>query len=205
MTAPSRRRATLAAATLAVGGLVLALAVAMREGGSWRPGVLWWMARGTGWTALGLLMLALCVTPAGAIARRLGGGGGSHWVTPLRRALGIAAASLALVHAAVALGGYLRGAWAAVWSWPYLRAGLVALLVLTALLATSFPAVVRRLRIRHWKVLHRLAYAAAALTLVHLLLSPFAPRAITVGLFAALLLVGLGRALGRAGRGRAVE
>lgn len=182
------------ALSLAALGLV-ALLVRMR-GGSWGPTRALWLARGTGWTALGALMIALSATPAGRLLARLRPGSQlSPWVTAFRRAFGIAAATLALVHAATVLGGYLRGAWAAVLSFSYLRAGLVALVILTVMLATSFPLLVRRLRVRLWKPLHRLGYLAALLVLDHLLLSPFAPRALTLELFAALFAVGLLRLL----------
>lgn len=155
-------------------------------------------ARITGWAALATLMLALSVTPASRIATRLGARATAlRRVTDARRTLGIASALLAVAHAGVALGGYLRGAWDVVLTWPYLRAGLVALAILVALLVTSFPPVVRALRVRLWKPLHRLAYGAALFTLVHLVLSPFASRTITLSLFAALFALGLARALPR--------
>ncbi len=175
----------------------LGLALALVEA-AWRPNLYLSSTRAIGWTALGALACALSASPVARIARfvrprhtfplRLG---------PTRRALGISAAVLALAHATLALVGPLDGAWGAVLSWAYLRAGLVALTVLAALLATSFPRVVRALRVRLWKPLHRLAYVAAALVLVHLVLSPFAPRAITLGLFATLFVVSLGRFLPR--------
>jgi DMSO/TMAO reductase YedYZ heme-binding membrane subunit len=72
---------------------------------------------------------------------------------------------------------------------PYRRAGVVAALLLALLLLTSYPRVVRALRIRLWKELHRLAYVVALLVVHHLALAPFAPkRAVFVGaaLFALL-------------------
>ncbi len=49
----------------------------------------------------------------------------------------------------------------------YLTIGFAALLILTALAATSTDAMVRRLGGERWQTLHRLAYAAAALGVVH--------------------------------------
>ena len=181
----------LALATLALVGLLM-----WQGGGRWEATRMLWLARGTGWSALVALCLALSATPAGRVLCRLAPGARvSAWVAAFRRAFGIAAASFALLHAATALGGYLRGAWAAVLSFAYLRAGLVALSILTAMLLTSFPLLVRRLRVRLWKPLHRLGYVAALLVLEHLALSPFAPRAITFALFGTLVAFGLLRLL----------
>jgi sulfoxide reductase heme-binding subunit YedZ len=152
------------------------------------------IARATGWVALSLLGLALSMTPLGRVLGRVPRAAPIVPGIPrLRRLLGIASAIAASFHAAVALSGYLDGAWAAVVTWPHLRAGLVALLVLLALLLTSFPPVVRALRVKLWKPLHRLAYAAAALAALHVLLSPFAPRVVALAFFGALLAVGLFR------------
>lgn len=174
---------------------VVALLVRIR-GGTWGPTRALWLARGTGWSALGALMLALSATPAGRLLARLRPRlHVSPWIAAFRRAFGIAAATLALLHAATVLAGYLRGAWAALLSFAYLRAGLVALAILLVMLATSFPLLVRRLHVRLWKPLHRLGYLAALLVLDHLLLSPFSPRALTLELFAALFAIGLLRLL----------
>ena len=113
----------------------------------------------------------------------------------LRRAFGIAAACLALLHAATALGGYLQFDWTAFLAFSYLRVALVALIILFAMLVTSFPSLVKRLRLRAWKPLHRLGYLVALLVLEHLLLSPFAPRVTTLALFGSLFAVGLLRLL----------
>ena len=59
---------------------------------------------------------------------------------------------------------------------PYLRAGAAATVILAALLVTSFPPLVRSLRVRLWKELHRFAYLAALFAMQHLALAPFAPK-----------------------------
>ena len=191
-----RRAAAWVVLGLSVAALgVVALFVRSR-GGTWGPTRALWLTRGTGWCALGALMIALSATPAGRLLARLRPASRRlPAVASFRRAFGVAAASLALCHPATALGGYLRGAWAAVWSFSYLRAGLVALVILFAMLVTSFPLLVRGLRVRLWKPLHRLGYLAALLVLDHLLLAPFAPRALTLELFAALFAIGLFRLL----------
>ncbi len=199
MTEPrDRRRRIAACVVLGIGVAALGVVglLVRSRGGTWGPSRELWLARGTGWTAVGALMLALSATPAERLLARLGPRlRPSPWVAVFRRAFGIAAASLALLHAATALGGYLRGAWAAVLYFSYLRVGLVALVILSTMLATSFPPIVRRLRVRAWKPLHRLGYLVALLVLDHALLSPFAPRALTLELFAALLVIGLLRLL----------
>ncbi|HJL50720.1 MAG TPA: ferric reductase-like transmembrane domain-containing protein, partial [Polyangiaceae bacterium LLY-WYZ-15_(1-7)] len=150
------------------------------------------------WGALGALALALGATPIGRLGRALG----RRWrVAPARRALGLAAAALATLHAGAALWGPLAGAWDALFGWPYLRAGALALAVLLALALTSFPRAVKALRVRHWKALHRLAYPAAGLAFVHVLLGPFAPRRWALGLLGALLVTQLLRALPERPRG----
>ena len=150
------------------------------------------LSRATGWLALGMLALALCATPVQRVLRAVRRDHPVAARVPAwRRRLGIGSAVLAIVHAVASLSGYLRDAWPAVVSWPHLRAGLVAACILVALLITSFPSVVRALRIRLWKPLHRLAYVAALFVLLHLVLSPFAPRGVVVAVFAAVVSIGL--------------
>lgn len=181
----------LSVAALAVVGLLVP-----SQGGAWDPTRTLWIARGTGWTAVAALMLSLSATPVGRLLALLRPGAKlSPWFAAFRRAFGIAAALLAMVHAVTVLGGYLRGAWAALLSFSYLRAGLLALVILTTMLVTSFPSLVKRLRVRLWKPLHRLGYLAALLVLVHLLLSPYAPRPLTLELFGALFAIALLRLL----------
>ncbi len=148
------------------------------------------ISRGTGYAALGFLFASLSMTPLRRLGKRLGNGWlrGATWMA-LRRTFGMAAAWWALVHAAWTLEHYLDNTWASVVHEPYLRAGLVTLLILALLLLTSFPRLVKQLRIRLWKQLHVLAYLAAFFLLQHLLLSPFAPRRRTIVIFAALLAV----------------
>jgi sulfoxide reductase heme-binding subunit YedZ len=107
----------------------------------------------------------------------------------LRRSLGIAAAGCGVIHATAALLG-LPGLASSVLSLPWLRAGLAAILMLVALFITSFDEVVRRLRLQHWKELHRLSYPAALCVLLHALLGPFGTPAfeLTLVICVALLL-----------------
>lgn len=149
-----------------------------------------WLIRATGWAALAALFLALAVTPIHRARRRAAPGFvGAGALVAFRRSFGIGSAALALGHAALVFATYLRGSWAATFEHPYLRAGLTALVILAVLLVTSFPEIVALLRVKLWKELHRLSYAAAFFVLWHLLQSPFASRRLTLALFGALLSV----------------
>lgn len=142
------------------------------------------LANASGWLAGSLLTLALCVTPVQRILARTGRSR-PVWLAPLRRSLGIAAASCGLAHAVYAL-FVLPGIAGLVVSVPWLRAGLLTLCILLALLLTSFDGVLRRLRLQHWKELHRLVYPAALLLALHVLLGPYGSVAIEVSFFSAL-------------------
>ncbi|MFI5309439.1 MAG: ferric reductase-like transmembrane domain-containing protein [Polyangiales bacterium] len=192
--APLRRVVAARVAFAALLALGLVAALGLRE--HWPVARELVLARGTGWVALAALLLSLSTTP---LSRALGRLRRSSSAAPTfaitRRALGMTAAWLALAHALVALTGTLAGNFGALPGSPHLRAGLTALGVLLVLLLTSFARVVSLLRLRLWKELHRLAYPAAFLALQHVLLSPFAPRTLTLALFGTALLVTLLRLL----------
>jgi len=154
--------------------------------------------RASGWVPAIALVGAIAASPIARLAPRA-----SARLGQVRRWLGIAAASLAIVHASAALVIYLPvGAWDAITSTAWLRSGAVALALLVPLLITSFPAATRRLRVRAWKPLHRLAYVAIALVIHHLLLAPFAPRGWVLAM-AGLVVIALAvRLVPRRGRGR---
>ena len=155
--------------------------------------------RATGYAALVALCLALSMSPLGRVLVRVPGLANARLLAPaLRRSYGISSACLALLHAALVLNTYLADDLLILDTLPFARAGLVALLILSLLLLTSFPRLVGLLRIQLWKHLHRLAYVAALLVFQHMMLSPFAPRAQTLAIFAALVAVGTLRLLPRA-------
>lgn len=114
------------------------------------------------WT-IKLIFLALTVTPVRRILAWPG-------VLELRRMIGVAAFAYAATHLTLyAVDQHF------VW-WRiaseivrrfYLTIGFVALLILTALAATSTDGMVRRLGARRWRRLHQLGYAAALLAVVH--------------------------------------
>ena len=193
---PPRPRRIAAASTSAAAVLALAGVVGLAAAERWQVARELVLSRGTGWLALSTLLLSLSVNPLGRVASRLAHIGVTMpGLGVTRRALGMTSAWLAFLHAGLALATTLRGNWAAVLSWPHLHAGLAALSVLVLLLATSFRAVVVRLRLSFFKELHRLGYVAALLALQHVLLSPFAPRTLTLLLFGAAFLLGLARFL----------
>ena len=157
----SARRLTGSVLLASLASLAIALAVA-GFGERWASARWVLLARVSGWAAGGLLLGALAVPPLEA---------GRRW----RRPLGVAAATGALVHAALSLAGPLRDAWPAPLTWPTYRAGLAATGILALLLVTSSPRLVKHLGVGPvWKPLHRLAYVAGALVVLHLLRLPFA-------------------------------
>jgi len=185
---PSRAKGI---AAVSCAGLALAGAVVVAAGAvdaRWAVARDLWLARASGWIALGALGLAVVMSPIARVApRRIPGA----LFPALRRAFGITSASAALVHATLAVAGYLKGSLAAVTELPHLRSGLVALAILSALLVTSFPPIVTALRFRPWKELHRLAYVAAFFVLLHTLSSPFGSRTVVLTFFGVLIVSGM--------------
>lgn len=117
----------------------------------------------TGMTALVLLLLTLSVTPL----RRLSG-----WnaVIKIRRPLGLWAFAYALAHFLIwmVLDLGLEFAWIAedIAERPYITVGFTGFVLLTPLAVTSTRGWIRRLG-RRWARLHKLAYVAAGLGVVH--------------------------------------
>ena len=118
-----------------------------------------------GKTALNLLCLTLAVTPAAKIAHR------PQWLR-LRRMLGLAAFSYAVLHFAVylVLDRSLDAAMIVedIAKRPYITIGFTALLCLVPLAATSTQRMMQRLG-RRWRQLHRLVYIAVPFAVWHFL------------------------------------
>lgn len=178
-----------------VTGVALAAVAALAGQRGWAVERELWLVRGTGWVALAALALALCATPVARLSSWLGRAPRAADVTRWRRALGVTSAAVAALHATITLGTYLDGSWEIVPDWPYLRAGLAALLILLSLWITSYPRVVRALGLKLWKELHRLAYVAGLLVLQHVWLGPFGDRALALAVAAVVVGVGLLRLL----------
>ena len=155
-----------------------------------------------GFWALTLLALALVPTPAAFLG----------WKGPqrFRRELGLAAFGYALAHFLFYVGvdKFLDGPviLADLTRRPFTGVGFAALLCLVPLAVTSTDRWVRRLGPRGWKRLHRLAYLAAALAVVHFAWRVKAdPRrpALFAAIFGLLLLLRVPGWLRAAGRRRA--
>ncbi len=122
------------------------------------------LIRSSGDWALRALCLALAITPLRELTRMAA-------LARFRRMLGLFAFFYAVLHflAYVAfdqgfdLGEVLRD----VAQRPFILVGVLALLVLAALAATSPQRAVRALGGRRWKALHRTVHLAAALALLH--------------------------------------
>lgn len=121
------------------------------------------MTHVTGMTALILLLLTLAVTPL----RRLTG-----WnpLIQLRRPLGLFAFVHATLHFSIwmvlDLGFRLDWVWGEIRERPFITVGFAAFLVMIPLAVTSTKGWIRRLG-RRWALLHRGAYLAAGLAIVH--------------------------------------
>lgn len=122
------------------------------------------VTRSTGVWTLRLLILTLAVTPL----RRLAG-----WndVIRLRRMLGLFAFFYGSLHLLTYVWLDQFFDWQAmakdVVKRPFITAGFSAFVLLVPLAVTSTAGMIRRLGGRAWRRLHRLAYVAAALGVVH--------------------------------------
>ena len=143
------------------------------------------LTRRTGRYALVFLLLSLVPTVVAAVS-------GFKEVLRIRRAFGLYGflyAGLHLLIFALADYGLNLGQIArAIGEGPRVLAGLAALLILLPLALTSTTGWARRLG-KHWKRLHRLAYLAAGLAVLHYALNYKELRAAPVVAGAALLLL----------------
>lgn len=151
--------------------------------------------RALGSAALILLHIILCIGPLSRLDRRF---------APLlynRRHLGVAMFLLALGHAALVTGYYggfgVRNPLSAVLAgygslapgeWPFEWFGLLALIILFLMAATSHDFWLANLSPRVWKTLHLCVYAAYALIVMHVALGPL--RSERGLLFPALMMAG---------------
>lgn len=123
------------------------------------------LALETGRWALRILLMSLAVTPLREITGLTG-------LFPLRKMLGLMALFYAVLHFIVYIVFLLELRWSEIGSdileRPYITVGFVALLILSAMGATSTKGMMRRMGPR-WKQLHQLVYVAAILALLHLI------------------------------------
>ncbi len=117
------------------------------------------------WT-LRLLLVSLSLTPLRLLF-------GISWQMSLRRLLGLFAFFYVCLHFSVwiVLDHFFDWAQlvADVWKRPYITVGVLALVLLVPLAATSTTSMVKRLGGRNWRRLHRLVYVVAVLGVLHYL------------------------------------
>ncbi|HUF92738.1 MAG TPA: protein-methionine-sulfoxide reductase heme-binding subunit MsrQ [Candidatus Limnocylindria bacterium] len=114
--------------------------------------------------ALRLLLASLALTPLRVLT-------GMAWQMTLRRLLGLFAFFYVALHFGVWIGLDHFFAWrqlgADIVKRPYITVGVAAFTLLLPLAATSTTGMIKRMGARNWKRLHRLAYVAAALAVLH--------------------------------------
>jgi sulfoxide reductase heme-binding subunit YedZ len=119
-----------------------------------------------GFWAMTLLAFSLVPPPAKDLL-------GVAWLQRLRRVLGVTAFAYALLHFSFYVVVDKFFDWRTISQdltrRPFIMVGFAALLCLAPLAITSTDGWVRRLGFRTWKRIHRLAYLAAALAVVHFL------------------------------------
>jgi methionine sulfoxide reductase heme-binding subunit len=119
-----------------------------------------------GLLALIFLVASLACTPAKILT-------GWTWPIRLRRMLGLLAFFYAALHFATYVAVDQRFDWPVLWadvtSRKFMVVGFAAFLLLLPLAVTSNDISVPRLGYRRWKALHRLAYLAGILAVVHFL------------------------------------
>jgi sulfoxide reductase heme-binding subunit YedZ len=119
----------------------------------------------TGSTALNLLTISLAVTPLRRLSPRL------NWLIKFRRLLGLFAFFYASLHlmtyVALYAGFDINTMTSDVFKRRFISAGMIAWLLLLPLAATSTNWAIRKMGGKQWSRLHKLAYLAAVLGVVH--------------------------------------
>ncbi|HTS81785.1 MAG TPA: protein-methionine-sulfoxide reductase heme-binding subunit MsrQ [Myxococcaceae bacterium] len=117
-----------------------------------------------GYLALVFLVSSLACTPVKLLT-------GWTWPIRIRRMLGLFAAFYAALHLTTYVAIDQQLDWAVLWGdvtqRKFMVVGFLAFLCLLPLVWTSTDASVRRLGFQRWKALHRLAYVAGVLAVVH--------------------------------------
>jgi len=143
----------------------------------------------SGYSALAFLAFSLLFGPVLRVASWFNFRVDGKVSARLSRNTGIASALAALLHAAIALTTYMESNWYEILSWPYLYAGLLALIILALLLIGSIKQLMTAARWQLWKPTFRLSMAAAVLVFYHVLYAPFASLHWTLGLWGAGLVI----------------
>ncbi len=117
-----------------------------------------------GYLALVFLVASLACTPVKVLT-------GWTWPIRIRRTLGLFAAGYAALHLVTYVVIDQQLDWPVLWGdvtqRKFMIVGFLAFLTLLPLAWTSTDASVRRLGFQRWKSLHRLAYVAGVLAIVH--------------------------------------
>jgi len=117
-----------------------------------------------GLVALIFLVAALTCTPLKTLS-------GWTWPVRLRRMLGLFAFFYAALHVSTYVGLDQFFDWQAMWAdvtkRRFIFVGFTAFAILIPLAATSTAAAVKRMGYKRWKQLHRLAYVASILGVIH--------------------------------------
>src|SRR5881628_305168 len=175
--------------------------------------------RSTGFWSLRFLCLTLAITPLRWLT-------GWHWLVKFRRMMGLFSFFYGTVHTAayivfdraagldasvrtqpVAATVHTLSAIGADLLRPFFAIGLVALVLMVPLAATSTVGMIRCLGGRRWQALHRLAYPAAVASVLHTYrpLTPRAPRYAVILGIVFVLRVGRAYARRRASMARTVQ
>lgn len=121
----------------------------------------------TGISALNLLLISLCISPLSEYLK-------FGQLIRIRKTLGVYAAIYALSHFGVFIAFELQFEWGLIFEEiverPYITVGFVGLLILSALLATSFDKVKKRMG-KTWGKLHNYVYLALMLIVLHFIWS----------------------------------
>lgn len=145
----------------------------------------------SGYAALGYLAASLLGGPMWRVLSWRGISVSREFAARFSRNAGIAAALAASAHTVIALTTYLKYDWYVVLRIAYLQWGGLALGVLLVLLLASYKPLMKTLRWQLWKPLFRLSFAAAVLSLPHVLYAPFAWRWLVLVLFGGAVLMSL--------------
>lgn len=120
-----------------------------------------------GLLALVFLIASLACTPIKEIS-------GATWPIRIRKTLGLYAFFYAALHfltyAALDQSGDLKAIFKDITARPFILIGFATLLLLVPLAITSTSGMLKRLGARRWKRLHKLAYLAGVLGVVHFVL-----------------------------------
>lgn len=148
-----------------VGGLApLALMIIQGAQGELGPNVIEAVLNQTGLLALVFLLASLACTPLKLVF-------GWTWPIRIRKLVGLMAFGYAVLHfltyAVADQGLKLRPILEDITKRKFIAVGFIALVLLVPLALTSTNAAVRRMGFPAWKRLHRLAYVAGVLGVIH--------------------------------------